>query len=82
MGGVNASNQLQHVILSLGAYPLPRKLIVPEIQKAFYDESFEPKNERIIKTTNKFLDEFFWLAEAIYQKKHHEECLGCEEEAA
>ncbi|MEX0771942.1 MAG: NADPH-dependent FMN reductase [Balneolales bacterium] len=79
MGGINASTQLQHVILSLGAYPLPGKLIVPEVQNAFYDESYEPQNERIIKSTNKFLDEFIWLVEAVYQKKNPEECIPCEE---
>ncbi len=35
MGGINASTQLQHVILSLGAFALPTKLLVPEIQTVF-----------------------------------------------
>ena len=79
MGGINASTQLQHVILSLGAYALPAKLIVPEISNAFYDESYEPRNERIIKSTNKFLDEFLWLAEAVYLKKNPKDRLEYEE---
>lgn len=68
LGGINASTQLQHVILSLGAYALPVKLLVPEIHLAF-DESFNTQNENIIKRTSRFLDEFLWLAEAVSQKK-------------
>lgn len=68
MGGINASTQLQHVILSLGAYALPLKLLVPEIQKAFND-SFTPSNESITKSAGKFLNEFLWFAEAIANKK-------------
>jgi len=68
MGGINASTQLQHVILSLGAYALPLKLLVPEIQLSF-NESLEPVNKYLNKSANKFLDEFLWFGNAIYQKK-------------
>jgi NAD(P)H-dependent FMN reductase len=71
MGGINASTQLQHVILSLGAYPLPLKLLVPEIHHTF-NETFEPLNEGIKKSTDKFLNEFLWFADAVYQKKSQE----------
>lgn len=68
MGGINASTQLQHVILSLGAYPLPLKLLVPDIGNALND-SYEPQNERLRKSAHKFLDEFLWFAEAVNEKK-------------
>ena len=68
MGGINASTQLQHVILSLGAFALPTKLLVPEVKTAF-DDSFQPVNEGLIKSVNKFLDEYLWFADAVYQKK-------------
>lgn len=71
MGGINASTQLQHVILSLGAFPLPYKLLVSDIPHAF-DDFFEPENEQIIRMTNKFLDEFLWFAEALHHKKTKE----------
>ena len=71
MAGINASTQLQHVILSLGAYPLPLKLLIPEIQNAFDDE-FEPQNEKIAANTDKFLDEFLWFVDAIVDKKMKE----------
>lgn len=68
MGGINASTQLQHVVLSLGAYPIPRKLLVPEIQTAF-DSSYQPLKESVLATTDEFLKEFLWFAEAIAAKK-------------
>ena len=66
MGGINASTQLQHVILSLGAYPLPFKLLIPEIQHAF-DEQMLPLREDVVKNTKRFLDEFMWFANAIVE---------------
>ncbi len=68
MGGINASVQLQHVILSMGAYPLPQKLIVSEIQNAFDDE-FNPKHDLLAKQGEKFVDEFVWFAQAIVNAK-------------
>lgn len=72
MGGINASSQLQHVILSLGAYPLPLKLLVPEIHEAF-DDDFSPLNDSVTDNTGKFLTEFLWYADAIYRKKQLKE---------
>jgi len=69
MAGINASTQLQHIILSLGAFPMPLKLLVPEIQNAFDDE-FLPQNEKIITSTEKFLDEFLWFSDALIRKKN------------
>lgn len=68
MGGINASTQLQHVILSLGAYPVPYKLLVPQIQHAF-DEQMQPVNAELVKSTDRFLNEFLWFANAIVQAK-------------
>ncbi len=70
MGGINASTQLQHIILSMGAYPIPYKLLIPEIQHAFDDE-LQPKREEIVKNTERFLNEFLWFANAIVQAKEH-----------
>jgi NAD(P)H-dependent FMN reductase len=75
MGGINASTQLQHVILSLGAFPMPYKLLISEIHNAF-DESGKPKNERIIKSTAKFLDELLWFAGALYRAKREPEAMN------
>ena len=68
MGGINASTQMQHVVLSLGAYPLPTKLLIPEIQNAF-DDQFEPLREDIVRNSERFLNEFSWFANAIVKAK-------------
>lgn len=68
MGGINASTQLQHVILSLGAYPVPYKLLVPQIQHAF-NEQMEPATPELVKSADRFLNEFLWFANAIVQAK-------------
>ncbi len=68
MGGINASTQLQHVILSMGAYPLPKKLLIAEVQNAF-DNSFIPLKEDISKLANSFIDDLIWFTEAICDKK-------------
>jgi len=69
MSGINASVQLQHVILSMGAFPLPVKLLIPEIKDAF-DDTYTPLRENISVSAEKFIKEFLWFAEAIAQKKN------------
>ncbi|WP_437969395.1 NADPH-dependent FMN reductase [Sorangium sp. So ce260] len=68
LGGINASTQLQHVVLSLGAFAMPTKLLVSEVQSAF-DESLQPRSEHVVKSTQRFLDEYLWFARAIVQAK-------------
>jgi len=70
MGGINASTQLQHVILSLGAYPLPLKFLVPEVHTVF-DNTSTPSSDSIAHSANRFLDEFLWFSEAITDKKNN-----------
>jgi azobenzene reductase len=76
-GGINASTQLQNVILSLGAFPLPVKLLVPEVQDAF-DQSYNPTQESIKRNARKFLTELLWLAEAITAKRRIELSVATE----
>lgn len=68
MAGINASSQLQHVILGVGGYPMPSKLLIPRVHDAF-DEHAKPKNENIVKMTDGFLEEFLWFAEALVEKR-------------
>lgn len=68
MGGINASTQMQHVVLSLGAFPLPTKLLIPEVQHAFNEQN-EPLRDDIVRNTERFLSEFHWLANAIVNAK-------------
>ncbi len=62
MGGINASTQMQLLILSLSAFPMPYKLLVPYVHKAF-DESGNPVDPALETQTNQFIDEFLWFSE-------------------
>ncbi|MCI4668651.1 MAG: NAD(P)H-dependent oxidoreductase [Bacteroidia bacterium] len=68
MGGINASTEMQQLILSLGAYPIPKKLLVPLIQEVYSPEG-EPQNEKMEKDANKFVHEFLWLTQAVKTAK-------------
>ncbi len=67
-GGVNASTQMQLLVLSLGAFPMPYKLLVPYVDEAF-DENGVLINDAIAKGFDKFITEFMWFAEAIVNQK-------------
>lgn len=66
--GVNASHQLQSLVLSLGAFPMPYKMLVGNIHTAI-DENNEPTNDRLKQSFQTFSDELLWLASAISMKK-------------
>lgn len=67
LGGVQASMHLQSLILALGGYPIPIRLLVPEIQNVF-DENSNPLQDDIKINTEKFLDEFLRFSEVIMEK--------------
>jgi azobenzene reductase len=67
-GGINASTDMQQLILSLGAFPMPYKLLIPTVQHAF-DEKGNFADEALSKNFDKFVTEFSWFAEAITEKK-------------
>jgi len=67
-GGINTSTQLQQLVLSLNAYPMPLKLLVPNVQLVFDDEG-NLKEEAISKSMDKYITEFTWFADAIVSKK-------------
>jgi NAD(P)H-dependent FMN reductase len=68
-GGINASTQMQLLILSLGAFPMPYKLLVPFVDEIF-EEDGTLTDESIAKSFEKFLNEFIWFAEAITNRKY------------
>jgi azobenzene reductase len=68
-GGINTSTQLQQLVLALGAYPMPLKLLVPTVQLVFDDQGVI-KDELISKNIDKYIAEFTWFADAIVSKKH------------
>ncbi|WP_276133019.1 NADPH-dependent FMN reductase [Polluticoccus soli] len=63
-GGLNASNLLQLLVLAIGAFPMPYKLLVPELQLAL-DEEGQPKNEALSKSIQHFVKEYLWFVDAI-----------------
>lgn len=68
LGGINAATQLQHVVLSLGAFALPTKWLVPEVQLAF-DDAFQRLQAQVERTATAFLDDFLWFAQALQRAK-------------
>lgn len=63
-GGINASNLLQLLVLAIGAFPMPYKLLVPELPKSL-DESGNPLTDTLQKNIEKFVGEYLWFVEAI-----------------
>lgn len=63
-GGINASNLLQLLILAIMAFPMPYKLLVPELDKSL-DEDGNPMNETMAKNLTRFVQEYAWFVEAI-----------------
>jgi NAD(P)H-dependent FMN reductase len=63
-GGINASNLLQLLVLAIGAFPMPYKLLVPELHLSL-DEEGNPQNEIMEKNLKRFTEEYLWFVEAI-----------------
>lgn len=64
LGGVNASHKMQELILAIMAFPMPYKLLVPELEQSF-DEHGHPQNELMEKNLKRFVEEYLWFVEAI-----------------
>ncbi len=70
-GGINASTEMQQLVLSLGGFPLPYKLLIPMVQNAF-DENGRITDEMLSKNFDKFVTEYAWFAEALADRKAKE----------
>lgn len=64
MGGVNASNLLQLLVLALGAFPMPYKLLVPELHISLSEDGI-PQTEIMQKNLDRYVNEYLWFVEAI-----------------
>lgn len=71
LGGVNASHHLQALILSIGAFPMPYKLLVNNLPNTL-DEDGNPQDEHLVSSLAKFADEYLWFVDAIASKKNKE----------
>lgn len=63
-GGLNATHHMQSLILHLGAFPMPLKLLVPFVQNVF-DVEEHLTDETLTKNFDTFVKEFIWFSEAI-----------------
>ncbi len=66
--GVNMSHDLQKLILKLRAFPIPSILMVGEVYKVV-DEFGNVLDERFIKSSERFIDDFIWFSQAIVNQK-------------
>jgi NAD(P)H-dependent FMN reductase len=71
MGGINASNMMQLLVLAIGAFPMPYKMLVPELPKSL-DENGNPLNEIVTKNLARFAKEYLWFVEAFVDRKKKE----------
>jgi azobenzene reductase len=62
-GGINASSIMQQLILAIGAFPMPHKLLVPTVKTAF-DDAGVPVDS-LLRDGNTFKNEFTWFVNAI-----------------
>ncbi len=67
-GGLNASNLLQLLVLAIDGFPMPYKLLIPELPKTL-DENGYPLNDIVSKNIQRFVNEYFWFVEAIADRK-------------
>lgn len=64
LGGINASHEMQKLILAIGSYPMPKKFLVPFVHEAF-DNEFNLLNDDIAKGAEEFLNQYLWFANTI-----------------
>lgn len=68
LGGINASHEMQKLILAIGSYPMPKKFLVPFVHEAF-DEDYNVLNDEVAKGAEVFTNEFLWFAHTIAHGK-------------
>lgn len=68
LGGIRAALSMQQLVLGIAGYAIPQMLTVPQVSQRFdevgnlIDLAFEAK-------LSNFMEQFFWLAEAVTEKK-------------
>ncbi len=64
LGGVHASMQLQSLVLALGGYPIPIRLMAAKIHELF-DQNNQPLHSEFEQNTKDFLDEFISFGQKL-----------------
>ncbi|WP_462317709.1 NADPH-dependent FMN reductase [Marinilabilia sp.] len=67
-GGVRAAVHLRVILAELGTPSISSILSFPEVGSLF-DENLEPQNDVTEPSTERFLNEFIWYAEALKSKR-------------
>ncbi|MDX1478348.1 MAG: NAD(P)H-dependent oxidoreductase [Saprospiraceae bacterium] len=67
-GGINASHDIQKYILTLGGYPMPYKLLIPDIRNTISEDGVL-QEEWLHGAFDNFVRELLWLTEAIVTHK-------------
>ena len=68
LGGIRAALSMQELVLGVSGFPLPQMLTVPQVAQKF-EESGEVLDAAFGQKIQAFLGNFFWLAEAVAEKK-------------
>jgi NAD(P)H-dependent FMN reductase len=67
-GGVRAAMQLRMTLAELGMPSIPSLLPIPRIASAL-DEDGRPLEERLLRSLDRFLDEFTWYCRALRRER-------------
>ncbi len=71
MGGMRAAHQMQQMICAFMGVPSPQMLLIGSVDKRI-DETGNSEDAVMHRMSNTFLNEFVWLAEAVYDKRNCE----------
>lgn len=66
--GINASHHLQTLVLHIGGYGLPRKWMVPDVEKSIAEDG-TLQSETVAKELAGFAEEVVWITEAVAARK-------------
>ena len=68
LGGIRAALAMQQLVLGIKAYPIPQMLPVGQVNQRI-DEAGDVLDPLLEKNIQSFLEQFYWLAEAVVEKR-------------
>ena len=68
LGGIRAALAMQQLVLGISGFPIPQMLAVGQVNQRF-DEEGHLLDPVFGKNVDNFLKSFFWLAEAVAERK-------------
>lgn len=67
-GGLNCLFQLRHILLHMGAIPVPARMPIQQVQKHFAEDG-TPTDPATTRRAEAFIAELLWLTEAVSARK-------------